>query len=392
MNEGFKAYEVNTIASAGDKVFMATDVAGLFVSHDFGFTWNSVVNQPPGYGFTDILVKDEIIYLAGYGLYLSSDYGSSWKKADARYFTGLATNGHTVFAASLYEGLFSSHDQGVSWQEVDFPYKDNPIHCIAAIDSIVAVGTHYDGLYISKDNGNTWETNKNLGGLSVQSIALKGKTIFIATGCGLAECSKNSGVYSSSDLGETWQYRNNGLDYSIVKVLVKKNIVYGYFTDKIVYSRDNAMTWEYFAGDILQAGGRKSVDGEQIGEVQSMNVSDSYIYVAASGGIYYRENNIEAVLGLEGLKATSALHSVSIYPNPVANTTTFSLTLDQFEPSLDVSIFDAQGRAMYKLNLGQNSPGTHTFTLDASNLSPGTYLARISTSKTSECRKLIVQR
>jgi photosystem II stability/assembly factor-like uncharacterized protein len=392
LNEGFKAYEVNAIATAGDKVYMATDVAGLFVSNDLGFTWNSVGNQPPGYRFNDILVKDGVIFLAGYGLFISLDNGSSWRKADSRYFTSLATNGQTIYAASLYEGLISSQDQGVSWQEEEFPYKDNLIYCIAAIDSIVAVGTHYDGLYISKDNGNTWETNKNLSGLSVQSIALKGRTIFIATGCGLAECSKNSGVYSSMNLGETWQYKNYGLGYSIVKVLVKKNIIYGYFTDKVVYSRDNAMTWEYFGGDILQAGGRLSADGEQIGDVQSMNVSDSYIYVATSGGIYLRENNIETVLGLDHFEDTPTLRSVSIYPNPVANTTTFSLTLDQYEPSLNISIFDTQGRVVYKLNHEQNNPGTHTFTLDASDLSPGTYLARINTRKTSECRKLIVLR
>ena len=152
------------------------------------------------------------------------------------------------------------------------------------------------------------------------------------------------------------------------------------------------MTWEYFGGDILQAGGRLSADGEQIGDVQSMNVSDSYIYVAASGGIYFRENNIETVLGLDHFEDTPTLRSVSIYPNPVANSATFSFTLEKYEPRLDISIIDARGKIVYQLNLGQNNPGAHAITLDASDLSPGPYLARINTGKTSECRKLIVLR
>lgn len=390
LNEGIVAYRVNALASSENKVFMATNVCGAFVSEDYGFTWNPVHNQPPGFGFNDILVKDGIIYFAGYGLYVSSDNGITWKTADKRYFTGLAANEQTVFAASQNEGLISSSDRGASWQEIDFPYTDNVVHSIAASDSIIIMGTHYDGLYVSKDYGYSWQTKKNLGGLAVLSVALRGNTTFIAAGCGIGECSKRSGVHRSMDLGETWQYRNYGFDYAFDKVLVRGNIVYGYFMDKIVYSRDNAMTWEYFDGNIVQTGGRISAGAQQISGVQAVNVSDAYIYVAASGGIYIRENSIDAVLRLEDSENLLSVQNLSLYPNPASFQTTISFTLDHYEPNLNINILDMQGRVLYESKPPQNQPGRHSISLDTSVLSPGTYLARIYTSKSSVCKKLIV--
>ncbi|HEX2933711.1 MAG TPA: YCF48-related protein, partial [Bacteroidales bacterium] len=311
---GMRAFKFESIATMGSNVYAATDINGVFVSENKGTTWQRVNN---GLGnktnTSDLLINDTVIFLATNSeVYISNDKGANWKAAPDLNAMKLATNGETVYVASLDRGINSTGDNGKTWQHVNFADSSKIIWDIDARDSIILVGTNEGGTFLSENYGKTW-TNITTG-LENQSntgVLIKDTMFFITGG--------NKGVYRSSDRGKTWELKNNGLCCIPSELKAINNIIFGTFPQTIIYSLDNGDNWNYLS-NIPALSSKKSTNASEEDVIQSMGYSKDFLFVGTSHGFFY-QNIKNLALAIPDVNNNSEV-SLSNFPNPFAESTT----------------------------------------------------------------------
>jgi len=80
-----------------------------------------------------------------------------------------------------------------------------------------------------------------------------------------------------------------------------------------------------------------------------------------------------------------------MYPNPTNNNTNIKFQLDK-DQNINVAVYNMLGEQVYSTNQGNMPAGTHTITIDGSNLQNGMYFVRIITDNVTTTKKLIIQR
>ncbi|MCB2207732.1 MAG: T9SS type A sorting domain-containing protein [Bacteroidetes bacterium] len=89
--------------------------------------------------------------------------------------------------------------------------------------------------------------------------------------------------------------------------------------------------------------------------------------------------------------ASSNLFKVSQnYPNPVMGDTYFTVSLDEGS-QLNLEVYSLTGQLVSTRNLGYKSAGSHTVTMNASDLSAGVYFYTVSAGVNKVTHKMIVQ-
>jgi ligand-binding sensor domain-containing protein len=187
---GLGSGKVTSLASIGRKVIAATEDSGIYISNDFGVTWNAANN-----GISNLQV-----------LSLSNN------------------NSGKIFAGTNGGGVFMSADSGASWSTV-FPGISNPnIIAIASSDDTVLVGTAGGGVFASINGGGAYTSiNSNLSDLNITSIAASASAIYVGT---------PSGVFQASTSFPIWTQVITGLSNTEVNTL--------YVTATDIYAGTNA--------------------------------------------------------------------------------------------------------------------------------------------------------
>lgn len=182
--------------------------------------WTSVKSFPASFiqcvnGMDGVLFAGTV----GYGLFRSSDHGSSWSYCDlginnARILT-VYTSATRVYVTEFDNGVFYSDDMGVTWVCIGKPV-DQPVHFLASNQNYLFAGTKFFGIYRTPDEGSSWEeiTNGlawygNTGMVSAQDM------VFLSTDPG--------GIYYSVNDGDLWSQWNYGLGSENTGCIVYQN-------------------------------------------------------------------------------------------------------------------------------------------------------------------------
>ena len=179
------------------------------VSRDAGQSWQTLSHNLPGtdiHGFaqdpTDPLRL--YAYLAGAGVFVSTDGGTNWAPLSGQPPGGgmhlvLATNGADLYAATG-AGIVKSSDEGVTWTALSAQPRDQVISlAIPASEPQTLYAGTPNGLEKSTDGGASWTA---LGPQDVPALALAvtatepSRVIFV---------SDTGAVYRSDDGGATWR-------------------------------------------------------------------------------------------------------------------------------------------------------------------------------------------
>lgn len=239
--------KVLRVFSQGTTLWAATS-EGLFMSKDQGKNWSREfapngrflsslrenskrfarflarpfdgMRQPDLDNFStvfDVFAAKESVYAATFfGLFSSSDGGNTWlrtefgAKTESMSISNVKAFGTYLFAAAPASILISS-DQGRTWRsrvlvdtnESGFSqaflpqFQESFISDIDTMGRVVGVATDV-GLFLSADSGETWaqRTAGLLGTVSVKSVAVGDRGLFLATEIGLV---------GTNDQGASWE-------------------------------------------------------------------------------------------------------------------------------------------------------------------------------------------
>jgi photosystem II stability/assembly factor-like uncharacterized protein len=180
----------------------------------------------------------------------------------------LASDGSTIYAAFLADGLFRSTDQGRSWNDITAGLPSRDVLDVAADPGIVVAATGA-GLVKSNDLGTTWQPFKNYPGITADIVAVRGSTVMAA---------KATTVYASTDGGNTWQ--SGDLPSPVVRIAIAGSHLYA-TTDTDVFV-NNGGGWSHAALP-------SSI-------VHAITASGSYVFVSLASGIFRSSDGVSWTL------------------------------------------------------------------------------------------------
>ncbi|MEO8727181.1 MAG: transcriptional regulator [Acidobacteriaceae bacterium] len=248
-----------------DRIFAGTSTGTIFVSNDFGKTWQRFARI----GLGDDYVLDHIsidpangtMYVAAWsltevngGLFRSQDGGKTWNSIKAMQgksirAMALAPSDPKIITVGALDGVFRSHDGGESWQHIS---PENYAE-LKNIESLAIDPANPDVIYAgtwhlpwkTDDGGKTWHNIKNgvIDDSDVFSIIVdpKAPSVVYASAC--------SGIYKSDNAGDLFS-KVQGIPYSArrTRVLkqdpIRRDVVYAGTTEGLWRTEDAGKSWK----------------------------------------------------------------------------------------------------------------------------------------------------
>jgi photosystem II stability/assembly factor-like uncharacterized protein len=273
----------------------------LFIAFNYSHAqWTEVNNGLYGADVVSMAVQGDNFIICTKnpgGVYLSSNKGESWQKANNglnnNIVNCLAINGNTIIAGTKADGVYISNDIGKNWIKKSTGLTNLFIWCITVNGDDIYIGTQGAGLFVSKDDCENWTSiNGNLNKPYIYSIVADKGKLFVGTICNY---NKESGFFVSTDNGNTWISNNNGLTLTepITKIVYNDSYIYVIsILNKVYVSSDNGESW-YSANNFPYGSG---------GVIDLIVKDGSVIACSYFRGIFVSVNNgitwVEAKKGL----------------------------------------------------------------------------------------------
>ena len=193
-------FVVHDIAFA-ETVWFAASPAGLFVTRDYGVTWNVLPFSSGNLAVDSVRVSPDaqkLRIISSNAMVFSDDAGKSWSWHDLPLDSGGAirlefvANG-TLLAAAR-NALYVSRDDGATWQKLQNGLPAAKPDDLLIRDDQWLVSMHDRGLFLSQDQGASWSRVKEQGDAGAYgnlSILARG----VADGL-IYAASSNDGLYS----------------------------------------------------------------------------------------------------------------------------------------------------------------------------------------------------
>jgi photosystem II stability/assembly factor-like uncharacterized protein len=333
------------------------------------------------------------------GILRSSDRGESWelvyRDSLVPYVVSVAADpSGQVGAALLGKGVVTSSDQGVHWSSFVNGLGDSSVHCVAfdSARSILA-GTE-NGLYVAKVPGTRWYLS-GLEGFSVLSLLVDPEGHYFAG-------TDKRGVYTSADGGSSWTYAGLlGLTVFTISRNQHGDLFAGTLNGGVASSTDGGIHWTSGNSGLWTL----DVPAIAIGP-------DGYAYAGTFVNGIYRSMTTtwtSAFIG-QTRSGPSCFLLEQNYPNPFNPVTTIRYTVGVAsgkgqvagEPGTRVEgrgsgntrlvVYDLLGREVATLVDERKAPGSYEVSFNASGLSSGVYLCRMTAGWFTQTRKLVLVR
>ena len=238
---GSGGYLQQAVFAPGDsrRIYLSSDVGGLFRSNDAGLTWRMMHGALPAdggnYSVRGLLVDprnaDRVTIATDTGVWRSDDGGRTWRRllealfagngdhrADGRVLVFSPNNPSILYAAPIGTGVHISTDGGATWRvsgptglyptDLYIDSRDSNRIWLSARASKTWAGNHQKafggGLFFSNDAGVTWEQLASQALREIVQDPTAPDTL-------LAISAGPDRVVRSTDLGRTWTRFDTGL-------------------------------------------------------------------------------------------------------------------------------------------------------------------------------------
>ncbi len=389
-------YAIEAI-NANDIIAVTYQGGDVTRSNDGGQTWSYPINTTKASSVKDVtFVDDNVGFFVAADGYIgkSTDGGASWELKDNSLFGVSNKYYHFVFFKDALNGfaggssgaLQFTHDGGETWTE---GYAE-------------ASFTIYDGMYLNDSTGfavgssgkickttkgdTGWAEVIDFGTMNMRNIVFVNETTgFIV--------SSNGFIFKTTDAGDSWVAADtlenlNAIDdvpdlYAISFVNESTGFICG--EDGAFYmTEDMGESWEQISvpDDLLT------------NTLQGMDwVNETTGFIVGQDGIII---GVEIVTSIDDPKSIRPV-SVKLYPNypnPFNPTTTIEYELE-LAGSVELVIYDIQGRKVRTLVNSSQRAGSHKSTWDGRNemgarVSSGVYVYSLKVNSMAQTRKMIL--
>lgn len=390
-NIGIRAFKINSLASSDSLLFAATDISGLFLSKDDGYSWKRATKGITVEDANDLKILNKNIFLGtGLGMFVSTDRGENWQLSNNglnQQVNKIVIHKSRVFAISFGNGLYYTTDSGKIWYETNNTYiPSKNIYDAAIRDSNVFLATYDAGVVLSENLGETWRPiNNGLNSYEVTLITLKDNYVFINVGSGY-------GIYRSDDMGKTWVAKNEGLRSSYVTSLIVSNkIIIASTPDGIYTSKNDGDSWEDI--ETLKSGNTKSenITENTIMGIKTMTVKKSNVFAGSEYGNLWKldiTNIISTDIISHPLEKVE--YYIKNYPNPVSDFARIEYRTNRKE-RVKIYLINLSGRNIGLLLNEVREPGLYYLDFERNNLPGGIYFLKMITVHGIQTRKMLIQ-
>ncbi len=222
---------------------------------------------------------------------------AQWIKTSANCVSAvecLASNGSTIFAGTLGNGIYRSTNNGLTWAAANTGLSTGfPIYSIAVSGSNIFAASFGSGVYLSTDNGTHWvRVDSGLTGRFIESIAMNGTYIYAATG--------DQGVFRSTNNGGKWIPIDTGLTSTYLLSLAESgtNLYGASYYGGVYLSTDSGKFW-----------GSTSLSGSII---NSFAVSGANVFAASqTGGMFFTRDTGKSWAIIDSGLTNTAVYGVA---------------------------------------------------------------------------------
>ena len=363
--EAFSALAVSgkdTIFAGSSLLFTNNNIA--LRSLDGGQTWTPMMAGLLNNGLNNLLVDESDIVWAGtvgQNVWRSENNGDTWQATGLNDEDGLvlslASSGNGTICAGLsgsFPGIVYCYSQNnPRWQFEDSGFSPNANgHNVVSLaidpgNNVYAGVVHdvnsmmYDGIYRLNANGDTWEPIFP----STFAVAL------LAHPNGDIFASVSGDVFRSTDSGATWQPFNTGLDGGVGCFAVNSvGDIFAGRANGVYRVKNGETTW------------MKLNEGLTDSTIYALAFNNQDVLFAATDSGIFKRSTVTAINNTPGIIPGDFVLQQN-YPNPFNPETTIAFELGK-ATSIELVIFDTNGRRITTLVRGKQPPGVHTAVWD----------------------------
>lgn len=376
-----------------------TELGLVFYSDDSGISWRTL--NRPGNAITSLVIDDEGVIFAGdadgldLALRVTTDLGQTWHSLQPNHVNAtymLEFTGERIYSSfvgnTLGDFLYHSIDNGKTWnsEPIDFMIPFTPQLHVISFDFTHAL-EYILGIDLSNGKQSVYRTPMHENNWAIKSTGLPNAvySMFVARNGNLLVQSGDPGhvgeLFSSIDHGEHWEpLKPNGMgpNYFVTKIIEDTSGQY-----VALVQADNFMSGVYISSD----GGKnweRIIDGLpdiEFGATPNNLIvtPDDKIICATSKGLYTWGESIVT-------ESESSLPDYKVYPNPASD----FIIIEGGETSPSKIEFYTQSGT--KIKTIQTMESSLPFQVDLTDLSSGTYLITITTSKATVTYRQVIKK
>jgi photosystem II stability/assembly factor-like uncharacterized protein len=403
INNGVYNYQINKIYIHNGNIFAGTRGGGILKYSKENNFWSEInegIYDTPTFAINSELKDTILAGVWGKGLYRSTNHGDNWQRIfdvqNNRNINAIAAKGDNIFLGSY--GLYYSSDKGTTWE---FPNvtNSNLIRDIKIIDDMIVIASN-NGLFYSTNFGKNWKYFLNdtlirsaiaIGVDDTKKIYVSGMycyftyengdwikheftptkipyshwiTSFLFYGSKMVFGTDFHILYST-DNGKEWDSifvdsENNGGNYVWCMNRIQ-NHIFASISQIFYHSSNNGESWERIRSNNFWSYGST---------VHSIAFDSLYVYCSIYGKVQRCKLTEFGIVSVENQSETT---EIKIYPNPVDNY--LSLDISDSEIGSQLDIYDLFGNMVYTKMLNDKQ-----LKIDLQDLPKSIYLIKIGKS------------
>ncbi len=377
--EAVPASNIGCVWANADTILAGAD-STVHVSTDGGVTWTE--SEKVGAGVTSVLavrMRNGRIYAGTYGqgVRVSDDLGGTWSAFNQGLTGGLFNShlfikdlllrGDSLFAATAGAGCYVRNLATTSnWSHFGNAFEPNQasnMNAVSAGGSRLLASAGANGTVFFRDPGaSDWTLSwlDNVGiepGLAALTAIWTGRRWVVGS---------NVGVFHSALGQEPWEFSDPGLGtlFTVSFALRGRDLFASFGRGGgtvVAWSRDDGATWQ-------------TLESPDFAFTQDMTIRGTDLYAARFDGLWRRSvANVSSPAEAAPVRLGLAVAT----SGPSGPGVRFRLDLPAAGPVL-LEVFDVTGRRVAEPARGAWPAGRHEVAWDARELSPGVYLARLT--------------
>jgi len=269
---------IHALAVSGKNLFAGSLGGGVFLSDDYGQSWKPINNGLTNLKILSLVLDSEYIFagVGGYGtkggsVFRSNDHGQSWVPSGLEGYSvyALAFMGNGVLCAGTYGSIFLSDDYGQSWKPINNGLTNSIVNSIVVKGERLFAGTQ-GGVFLSDNYGQSWKPiNNGLTDTDIFILAIRGINIFAGT--------RSQGIFRSNNNGQSWTPISDGLvDKRIWSLTVHdKYLLAGTSEGGVYLLTDDTQSWVPVGRNLINP------------SIRALAMLDKYIFAGTyTGGVF----------------------------------------------------------------------------------------------------------